>query len=139
MKLNGKTTNQNRCVKGTCTNERLRDSGCFLCSNGTSGNERCVTCIEDHIFYYWTCVECLSTEVCPFNNYESVECANNDYSHCGFGSIGCRNHKCDMRGIPILIGCVAAFIVVSAIAVVIVCLVKKKSHNDYSQLSQDPL
>ena len=62
---------QNKCVAGTCTNKTLRDSGCFLCSNENGDDERCVTCIEDHIVRGGTCVECSQTEVCPFNNSNS--------------------------------------------------------------------
>jgi len=59
-------TNQGRCVDGTCTNQALRDSGCFLCSN-----EKCVTCIENYTVRDEKCVECSQSEVCPFNNSNS--------------------------------------------------------------------
>ena len=96
MKLNGETTNQNRCVDGTCTNETLRDSGCFICSN-EHGDERCVTCIEDHIVYDGTCVGCLSMEVCPFNNSDEIDCVDeHDLSHCVDepDAVNCSDHVC---------------------------------------------
>ena len=90
-------TNQNRCVDGTCTNETLRDSGCFICSNEHGGDERCVTCIEDHIVYDGTCVGCLSMEDCPFNNSHEIDCVDeHDLSHCVDvpDAVNCSDHVC---------------------------------------------
>ena len=91
---------QNRCVDGTCTNERLRDSGCFICSNEHGGDERCVTCIEDHIVYDGTCVGCLSMEDCPFNNSDEIDCVDeHDLSHCvdELDAVSCSDHVCVSR------------------------------------------
>ena len=136
--MNGQTTNQSRCVDGTCTNEELRDSGCFICSNET-GVDKCETCIEDHLLFYDKCVDCLTTEDCPFNNTNTTKCTNNDYSHCGFGVIGCKNHQCNMGGIGILIGCSVAVVVVPLLVFLIVHFFRKTAHNGYIMLSKDPL
>ena len=81
-------TNQKRCVDGTCTNQTLRDSGCFMCSNEHGGDERCVTCIEDHIVYDGTCVGCLSMEDCPFNNSDEIDCVDEH------DAVNCSDYVC---------------------------------------------
>ena len=132
-------TKQNKCVNGTCTNKLLRDSGCFLCSNET-GDEKCLTCIDDHLLFYGKCVECVSTELCPFNNTNATKCIKGDYSHCGFGGIGCKNHKCNMGGIGILIGCCVAVVVVALVVVVLYRRHKKKQASEgYSTITQEAL
>ena len=78
-------TNQGRCPDGTCSNKTLRESGCFICSkqHGGGGDEKCETCIEDHIVYDGRCVGCLSMEVCPFNNSDVIYCVDeHDLTHC---------------------------------------------------------
>ena len=96
MKINT-GTNQGRCADGTCTNDELRKSGCFLCSRNESGDEYCVTCVEDHIVYNGTCVGCLSMEVCGFNNSDVVYCVDDvDLSHCNTSNnpTNCSDHFC---------------------------------------------
>ena len=77
-------TNQERCPDGTCSNKTLRESGCFICSKQHGDDdEKCETCLEDHIVYDGRCVGCLSMEVCPFNNSDVVYCIDeHDLSHC---------------------------------------------------------
>ena len=119
-------TNQERCLNGTCVNKKLRESGCFLCSNTQHGGEICMTCIEDYLLFYGKCVKCLSTEVCPFNNTNTTKCIDGDYSHCGFGKIGCNNHKCDMRGNDIMI---VVFSIVVFGVIFAVCIIKYMEKN----------
>jgi len=90
-------TNQENCPSGTCSSKTLRESGCFICSKQNGGDdEKCETCLEDHIIYDGKCVECLSMEVCPFNNSDVVYCIdNNDLSHCvDDNPLECLNHGC---------------------------------------------
>ena len=110
-------TNQNRCLKRICTNEALRESGCFICSNET-GDEKCVTCLKGYVLYYGTCVNCSKNEKCPFNNTGKVKCVDGDYSHCGFGSVGCKNHQCDMKGRTAFIWCTVSVIIIVIIGII---------------------
>ena len=93
-------TNQERCPDGTCSNKTLRESGCFICSKqhgGDDDDEKCETCLEDHIVYDGRCVGCLSMEVCPFNNSDVVYCIDeHDLSHCVDepDATNCLNHVC---------------------------------------------
>ena len=88
-------SNQGNCAVGTCSNITLRESGCFICSNGGDGDE-CLTCLENHILFNVSCVGCLSIEDCPFNNSDSVECVDeNDLSHCDDPNpTNCSDHVC---------------------------------------------
>ena len=88
-------TNQGNCPVGTCSNNTLRESGCFICSNGGDGDE-CVTCLNNHIVFNGRCVGCLGMEDCPFNNSDEVECVDgNDLSHCNqSNATGCSDHVC---------------------------------------------
>ncbi len=138
MKLNGKTTNQKRCVEETCTNETLRDSGCFLCSN-EHGGERCVTCIEEYISYFGTCIKCSQDEECLFNGTRTAKCKTKYDSHCGFGVIGCRKHECDMNGIWIMVGCSLAVVIIPSLVVAVVFIAKKMAYMGYIKLNHDPL
>ena len=95
-------TNQGRCPDGTCSNKTLRESGCFICSKQHGGDdEKCETCVEDHIVYDGRCVGCLSMEVCPFNNSDVVYCIDeHDLSHCvDDNPLNCSDHVC------IYVGC----------------------------------
>ena len=92
-------TNQERCPDGTCSNKTLRESGCFICSkqHGGDDDEKCETCVEDHIVYDGRCVGCLSMEVCPFNNSDVVYCIDeHDLSHCidEPDAANCSDHVC---------------------------------------------
>ena len=89
-------TKQGNCAVGTCSNITLRESGCFICSNGGDGDE-CVTCLNNHIVFNGRCVGCLGMEDCPFNNSDEVECVDgNDLSHCNQSNnpAGCSDHVC---------------------------------------------
>ena len=89
-------TNQGNCAVGTCSNNTLRESGCFICSNGGDGDE-CLTCLTNHILFNERCVGCLSMEDCPFNNSDEVECVDgNDLSHCNQSDnpTDCSDHVC---------------------------------------------
>ena len=58
-------------------------------------NDKCVTCIENHIVYAGTCVDCLSIETCPYNNSDEIYCVDeHDLSHCGAGAENCSDHAC---------------------------------------------
>ena len=89
--------NQGRCPDGTCSNKTLRESGCFICSKQHGDDEKCETCLEDHIVYDGRCVGCLSMEVCPFNNSDVVDCIDeHDLSHCVDepDATNCSDHVC---------------------------------------------
>ena len=89
-------TSQGNCAVGTCSNNTLRESGCFICSNGGDGDE-CLTCLTNHILFNGRCVGCLGMEDCPFNNSDEVECVDgNDLSHCNQSNnpAGCSDHVC---------------------------------------------
>ena len=90
-------------MDGTCKNQKLRDSGCFVCSKGKNGDEKCVSCIEDHILFYGTCVTCLPNEECSFNNSADVECVDHDFSHCGTRGTGCKDHKCKRVSLTVIL------------------------------------
>ena len=90
------SSNQGRCPVGTCSNKALRESGCFICSKQHGDDEKCETCLEDHIVYDGTCVGCLSMEVCPFNNSDVGDCIDeHDLSHCvDQNPLNCSDHVC---------------------------------------------
>ena len=138
MNIDGKTSSQNRCVNSVCTNKTLRDSGCFLCSDEPV-YERCVTCIEEYISYFGTCIKCSQDEECPFNGSRRAQCKTKYDSHCGFGVIGCKKHECDMNGIWIMVGCSLAVIVIPSLVVLAVYLAKKMAYMGYIKLNHDPL
>jgi len=87
--------NQGRCSYGVCSKKEMRESGCFMCSNGGSGGE-CMTCLENRIVFNGRCVECLASEKCPFNNSGVVYCVDDkDLSHCSeTNPINCTDHVC---------------------------------------------
>ena len=77
----------------------MRESGCFICSkqHGDGGDdEKCETCLEDHIVYDGRCVGCLSMEVCPFNNSDEIYCVDeHDLTHClDDNPFNCSDHVC---------------------------------------------
>ena len=76
---------QKNCPSMICP-DSLRSQGCLFCENSSNNKKtkKCISCLEDHILFNGTCVECLSMEVCPFNNTDEVYCLDNnsDLSLC---------------------------------------------------------
>jgi len=98
-------SSQSACVSGTCSNEGLRNSGCFMCSEDGNGDS-CVSCLKGNVLYVGRCVECLSYETCPFNNNNEIYCVNDsDLSHCLLPDAkSCSGHVCAICGNKIVEG-----------------------------------
>ena len=112
-----------------------------MCSNETDSDERCVTCIENYIVYDGICVECLSKEMCPFNNSKQANCTDDDHSHCGFFSTSCNNFNCQSIDSYILIAIFVAIAVLLGIPSVILLTVfftRRVSNRGYGKMNQDP-